>query len=1008
VATLVARADGAVWAPPAAAALAELALNCVARDEEDRPQSVVAVVARLRALRPHAAAVPPPPLVKCLCDDAVAEAAGIRCGGGARHFACVGCFNMHVRSYLEPGLLAGGGGRVPCVKGVDCAHQWDLDSAEPGVDKATYKQWAKALQAMAIDAPREKAEREAALAAAEAAALRERAAEARARALRVVIVDRDLKMCCPRCALVFVEYSGCNALTCPKCAAGFCAVCLKDCGNDAHPHIKASAACGPDYFNRPLFDTEKRKRFLARVVASVAGLAGEGAALQRAVVAELGKADLRDLGISEAEVLAGAAVKEGGGGGEWACPSCTLVNAAGAAACGICATPRNAGDNQPAAQPSPTAAMGAARVVALMRAGAVDAGVVRAGAEALRDIAVSDAGRAACVAERAPAAVVAALANHAGVAAVCERGCAALVNITANNDAAKAACVAAGAPAAVVAALITHADVAAVCELGCWALGSIAVSDAGRAACVASRAPAALVAALTTHAASSNVCLQASWALLNIAWSDSAHRAAIVAAGAVAPLAAALARYPGAPREKAHAALEKLGYTDSGESERTRLAREAAEAAAEERLRAEALVAAQRGLPPGWRASWAGDPPRVLFFHEGGASQWERPAAPLKGRCVGLYQGNKETVTALAFVEGAGLVGGSTDEFCHTCVWAPDMDAWRKRGSVSNPKASGITALPNGWDLASAGFRVAFAAVNRDSDSVQVWGLDEGARSLSRLCTRSSHSGHPYLCVAATRDYVACGGSNGDVGLWDHGLISDPFPPFGLRDHLKGHAGAVRALASLPDGRLASGGDDKTIRLWNVARCDCTQVLQHQSVVLALAVLDGGRLASGCDDNRVHIWSLAGGVREPEAALAGHTSSVLSLAALPRGLLASGSSDRTVRVWDVGARACVAMLEGHGGGVPALAALPDGCLASGSSGDPLIRVWALSAPGSPEDALSHMRSLVQQTGGPGKKDERVQFLRDRGGLAYDNECEKVAREPDALPAIRSALTVNAG
>ncbi len=314
---LAAAAEG-VWPADAARALAELALHCMQPRESARPVGVGAVVARLRALRPLAAAAALPPLVDCFCGDAVAEAAGIHCGSGARHFACVGCFNQHVRSFLEPGLLAGGGGRVPCVKGANCAHQWDLDSAEPGVDKATLKLWAKALQAMAIDAPREKAEREAALAAAEAAALRERAAEARARALRVVIVDRDLKMCCPRCALVFGEYSGCNALTCPKCAAGFCAVCLKDCGADAHPHIKASAACGPEYFNRPLFDREKRKRFLARVVASVAGLAGEGAALQRAVVAELGKADLRDLGITEAEVLAGARVAElqaGGGGG---------------------------------------------------------------------------------------------------------------------------------------------------------------------------------------------------------------------------------------------------------------------------------------------------------------------------------------------------------------------------------------------------------------------------------------------------------------------------------------------------------------------------------------------------------------------------------------------------------------------------------------------------------------------------------------------------------------------
>ena len=149
---------------------------------------------------------------------------------------------------------------------------------------------------------------------------------------------------------------------------------------------------------------------------------------------------------------------------------------------------------------------------------------------------------------------------------------------------------------------------------------------------------------------------------------------------------------------------------------------------------------------------------------------------------------------------------------------------------------------------------------------------------------------------------------------------------------------------------LASGSIDSTIRLWNVATRACTQVLQHPCGVCALAVLDGGRLASGCGDNNVYIWSTAGGVQE--AVLEGHTNYVSSLAALPNGLLTSGSFDRTVRVWDVGARACVAVLEGHKGWVFALAALPDSRLASGSTDDPLIRVWTLTAPGTPQAAAA--------------------------------------------------------
>ncbi len=38
---------------------------------------------------------------------------------------------------------------------------------------------------------------------------------------------------------MFNDYDGCNALTCavPSCRAAFCAICLQDCGHDAHAHV---------------------------------------------------------------------------------------------------------------------------------------------------------------------------------------------------------------------------------------------------------------------------------------------------------------------------------------------------------------------------------------------------------------------------------------------------------------------------------------------------------------------------------------------------------------------------------------------------------------------------------------------------------------------------------------------------------------------------------------------------------------------------------------------------
>ncbi|MEM7585235.1 MAG: caspase family protein [Acidobacteriota bacterium] len=171
-------------------------------------------------------------------------------------------------------------------------------------------------------------------------------------------------------------------------------------------------------------------------------------------------------------------------------------------------------------------------------------------------------------------------------------------------------------------------------------------------------------------------------------------------------------------------------------------------------------------------------------------------------------------------------------------------------------------------------------------------------------------------------------------------------PAFVLQN---GHSSAIRSLAISPNGEsLASGSDDRTVKLWQVETGKLIRTLEgHTEGVNSVAFSPNGRLlASGSGSvprgpNTVKLWEVATG--NLLRTLEGHRGFVKSVAFSPNGrLLASGGVEGTVKLWEVATGKLLRTLEGHGGSVKSVAFSPEGHSLASASDDSTVMLWDLA------------------------------------------------------------------
>jgi WD40 repeat protein len=167
---------------------------------------------------------------------------------------------------------------------------------------------------------------------------------------------------------------------------------------------------------------------------------------------------------------------------------------------------------------------------------------------------------------------------------------------------------------------------------------------------------------------------------------------------------------------------------------------------------------------------------------------------------------------------------------------------------------------------------------------------------------------------------------------------------FVLANTLNNHSDNINSVAISRDNKtLASGAEDKTIKIWNITTGEEIMTLNgHSRFVQSIAFSpDGKTLASGSVDKTIKIWNVATG--KEIRTLKGHTSSVESLAFSPDGkTLASCGWDNTIKILNVATGKEVRTLKGHTSSVESLAFSPDSKTLASGSHDKNIKIWNLA------------------------------------------------------------------
>lgn len=157
-------------------------------------------------------------------------------------------------------------------------------------------------------------------------------------------------------------------------------------------------------------------------------------------------------------------------------------------------------------------------------------------------------------------------------------------------------------------------------------------------------------------------------------------------------------------------------------------------------------------------------------------------------------------------------------------------------------------------------------------------------------------------------------------------------------------SGAISSVAISADGNFLAAGSHDTpksnVKVWNLKTGNLIHtLLGHHKPVNCIAISPDAQILASAS-NKIKIWQLNTGDR---LCTLWHSEAVNSAAISPdNSILASGSSDSKIRLWNPLSGELLRTLSGHSEQVKSVAISPDGQTLISGSADTTIKIWQLN------------------------------------------------------------------